>query len=133
MDGDILVPIGDGGGFPAFKSEGIGAVRIVIGPICDRGGLAGGGVVVSIVGFVHDGGVIFYFCDLTVVSYDAVVSAFDGRGAGHHAIVNIVQGGVWDDLKKREKPAEIVRQNTPAVSKRRCKKTVHTKHKQITS
>lgn len=71
LDGDILIPIGDGGGFPAFKSEGIGAVRIVIGPICDRLSLTCS----KYYWFRSLWWSFFYFCDLPVVPYDAVVSA----------------------------------------------------------
>ena len=43
-------------------------------------------VVVSVIGFVDYGGVVFYFGDLSVVSDYAVVAACDTRRAGRDVV-----------------------------------------------
>ena len=81
-DGDIFVSICDGGGVTGFQGYFVAPVRIVVAPVYNGDGGACCRVIEGIVCFVDDGGIIFYFCDLAVVSYYAVVSASDGGGAG---------------------------------------------------
>ena len=81
-DGDIFVSVCNGGGVPGFQGYFVAPVRIVVAPIYNGDGGACCRVVEGVVGFVDNCAVIFYFCDLAVVSYYAVVSASDGGGAG---------------------------------------------------
>jgi len=57
-DGNILVAIDDGGRVAVLQRDLVGAVGIVVAPIGNWDLGAGGGVVVCIVGFVDDGGVV---------------------------------------------------------------------------
>jgi len=86
-NGDVFVAVSNRRCRAAAQGEGITAVLVVVGPVCDRVGLASGGVVVGVVRLV-DNGVALDLGDLAVVADDSVVAG-DGGGAG----INVVGGG----------------------------------------
>ena len=81
-DGDIFVSVCNGCSIAGFQGYFIGAVRVVLAPIYNGDGLARGRVVEGVVCFVDDGGIIFHFRDLAVVSDYAIAAASDGGWAG---------------------------------------------------
>ena len=102
-DGDIFISISDGGGIAGFQGYFVGAVRVVVAPVYNGDGGACCRVVEGVVCFVNDGGIIFYFCDLAVVSDYAVVSASDGGWAGVDVVDIAGEGGVRDNFINRKK------------------------------
>lgn len=82
LDGDVFVTVGDCGGVAGFQGYLVAAVRVVVAPVGNGDGCARCGIVVCIIGFVDDGGVVFDLGDLAVVSYYAVVAAGDGCRTG---------------------------------------------------
>lgn len=88
-DGDIFISICDGGGVTGFQGYFVTAVRIVVAPVYNGDGGTCCRVVEGVVCLVDDGGIIFHFRDLAVVSYDAVVSAGDGGWAGIDVVSSV--------------------------------------------
>ena len=103
-DSDIFVSVYNGSRIAGFQGYFITAVRVVIAPIYDRDCLARGGIVEGVVCLVDDGAVVFYFGDLSVVPYDAVVSAGDRGGAGVDIIGVIAQDSIGNNLKSGKIP-----------------------------
>lgn len=81
-DGDILIAVLHAYLIPGVQGDVVNAAIVVVGPIGDGLGLARGGVVVGVVGFVDDLVVVGDSGNLAVVADDAVVAAVDGGGAG---------------------------------------------------
>ena len=100
-DGDILITVFHAYLVPGVQGDVVDAAIVVVGPVCDGLGLARGGVVVGVVGFVDDLVVVGDGGDLAVVAHDAVVAACDGRGAGINIVLVLkieVRGWGWNKL-----------------------------------
>ena len=101
-DGDIFVSVCNGSRIAGFQDYLVAPVRVVISPVCDGDGDARCRVVEGVVGFVDDGGIIFYFRKLAIVAYYTVVAACDGGRAGGD-IINITgEGGDGSYLINRQ-------------------------------
>ena len=83
MDGDILIPIGDGV-IHVVCREVIGPAGVVIGPAVHVVDVIGNGVIERVVGLVDDGGILHLRGH--VVVGDAQVPD-DGTGAGANRVL----------------------------------------------
>ena len=102
-DGDIFVSVCNGSRIAGFQDYLVAPVRVVVAPIYNGDGGACCRVVEGVVCFVDYSGIIFYFCDLAVVSDYAVVSASDGGWAGVDVVGIAGEGGVRDNFINRKK------------------------------
>lgn len=98
-NGNVLVSVGDGYRIAGFGSHRIAAVLVVVGPIGDIGGFAGGGVEKLVSGFVDDAGIVCDLSDLTVVADYAIVAG-DAGGAGIYVVYGISRGKGLYTLKR---------------------------------
>lgn len=94
LNGYVLVAVGDGDRIAALKSQMIGAIGIVIEPIGDGTGGAGGGVII-VVGSLIEDLIALDLGQLTVVANDTDVAG-EGGGTGGHAADG---GGVVIEVK----------------------------------
>ena len=85
-DSDIFVSVCNGSRIAGFQGYLVAPVRVVVAPIYNGDGGACCRVVVGVVCFVDDSGVVFHFRDLAVVSYYAVVAASNGGRTGGGAV-----------------------------------------------